>query len=263
MTPFGLASTVFRARLLGAPELDVAAANGFRQIELVSAPGHFDVTSAENVASVRAAAAGSGVSVVAVTSEPAAAHAAVDAAVTFGCLLVVIRTRACGGARLAGVDVADAHMMRRLLDDLAPKLPEGVRIAIDFPAWPSISAADLVDFLETDDAPGTGVCLDAGHAALGGSPVDAAEELSGFLTAVRLHDNQGREDSHRVPWAGAIDWPVFVTSCWKAGFTGPWILAPVAAPDTTTDDLLRRAVSARTRLQGILEDLAQPFTFAE
>jgi hypothetical protein len=57
------------------------------------------------------------------------------------------------------------------MDNLTPKLPAGVRIAIDFPAWPSLTAGDLVDFLEGDDAPRASVCLDAGHAALGGSAV--------------------------------------------------------------------------------------------
>jgi len=263
MTPFGLASTVFRARALGAPELDLAASSGFTQIEIVAAPGHFDVTSAADVANVRAAAAASGVSVVALTSEPAAAQAALDAAAALTCPLVVLRTRACAGARLSPADAADSGVLRKLMDNLEPKLPAGIRIAIDFPAWPSLSAGDLVDFLEGDDAPRASVCLDAGHAALGGSAVDAAEELAGFLAGVRLHDNHGREDSHRVPWSGAIDWPAVITSCWKAGFTGPWILAPVASPDQSTEDVLRRAVGARTRLQGILEDLAQPFTFAE
>jgi len=263
MTPFGLASTVFRARALGAPELDLAASHGFTQIEIVSAPGHFDVTSAAGVADVRAAAAASGISVAAVTSEPVAAQAAVDAAVLLNCPLVVIRTRACAGARLAAAEAADAGVLRKLMDHLASRVPAGVRIAIDFPGWPSLTMNQMVDFLEDDEAPRAGVCLDAGHAALGGSAVDAAEELSGFLAAVRLHDNQGREDSHRVPWAGAVDWPAVITSCWKAGFAGPWILAPVTSPDHGTEDVLRRAVGARTRLQGILEDLAQPFTFAE
>jgi len=263
MTPFGLASTVFRARSLGAPELDLVASNGFTQIEIVSAPGHFDVTKADNVANVRAAVAASGVSVVALTSEPATAHAALETAAVLSCPLVVVRTRACAGARLAGAEAADAGAIRKLLENLSPRLPPGVRIAIDFPAWPSFTVDAMVDFLEADEAPVAGVCLDAGHAALGGSAVDAAEELSGFLAGVRLHDNHGREDNHRVPWSGAIDWPAVITSCWKAGFTGPWILAPIASPDTGTDDVLRRAVGARTRLQGILEDLAQPFTFAE
>jgi sugar phosphate isomerase/epimerase len=263
MTPFGLASTVFRARALGAPELDIAAASGFTQIEIVSAPGHFDVTSANDIANVRAATTASGVSVVALTSEPASTHAALDAAVALSCPLVIIRTRACAGARLIGAEAADTGVLRKLIDHLAPKIPAGVRIAIDFPAWPSLTVDDLVDFLEADDAPQAGVCLDAGHAALGGSAVDAAEELSGFLAGVRLHDNHGREDSHRVPWSGAVDWPAVITSCWKAGFTGPWILAPVAPAGAGTDDVLRGAVGARTRLQGILEDLAQPFAFAE
>jgi len=263
MTPFGLASTVFRARALGAPELDLAASHGFTQIEIVSAPGHFDVTSAADVARVRAAKAATGISVAALASEPAAAQAALDAAVSLDCPLVVIRTRACAGAHLAGAEATDAGVLRKLMDHLAPRLPAAVRIAIDFPAWPSLTVDQLVDFLEDDDAPGAAVCLDAGHAALGGSAVDAAEELSGFLAGVRLHDNQGRDDSHRVPWAGTVDWPAVITSCWKAGFTGPWILAPAASPDHGTEEVLRRAVGARTRLQGILEDLAQPFTFAE
>jgi sugar phosphate isomerase/epimerase len=263
MTPFGLASTVFRGRALGAPELNLAASSGFTQIEIVDAPGHFDVRSAADVANVRAAATASGVSVVALTSEPAAAQAALEAAEALSCPLLVIRTRACAGARLAGAETADTGLLRKLMDTLTSRVPTGVRLAIDFPGWPSLTVGQLVDFLEDDDAPGAGVCLDAGHAALGGSAVDAAEELSGFLAAVRMHDNQGREDSHRVPWAGAIDWPAVVTSCWKAGFTGPWILAPVTPPDQGVEDVLRRAVGARTRLQGILEDLAQPFTFAE
>ena len=175
MTPFGLASTVFRARPLGAPELDLAASHGFTQIEIFNAPGHFDVTSAADVARVREAAAASGISVAALTLEPVAAQAALDAALSLSCPLVVIRTRACAGARLASADAADAGMLRKLMDNLASRLPAGIRIAIDFPGWPSLTANQLVDFLEHDDAPGAGVCLDAGHAALGGSAVDAAE----------------------------------------------------------------------------------------
>jgi sugar phosphate isomerase/epimerase len=263
MTRFGLASTVFRARALGAPELDLASAHGFTQIEIVTAPGHFDVTSQAGVAQLGAAAAASGVAIMALTVEPTSAVAALDAAVALTCPLVVVRTRACGGARLSGADSADISALRKLMDTLAPRVPAGVRIAVDFPAWPGLTADELVDFLETDDAPSAGVSLDAGHAAIGANAVDAAEALAGFLTGVRLHDNHGREDNHRVPWAGAIDWPALITSSWKAGFTGPWSLAPIATADNGTEEVLRRAVSARTRLQGILDDLAQPFTFTE
>jgi len=266
MTAFGLASTVFRARALGAAEFDLSRSHGFTQVELVSAPGHFDVTSAADVSQVRSSATASGVSVIALTVEPTAVQPALEAAVTLSCPLVIVRTRACTAARLRGPDHADAGTLRKLIDGLSSGLPDGVRMVIDFPAWPSFTAANLIDFLEADEAPVAGVCLDAGHAAIGGSAVDAAEELSGYLAAVRLHDNHGREDNHRVPWSGAIDWAAVVTSCWKAGFTGPWTFSPLEAADAgpaSIDELLRRSVGARTRLQGILEDLAQPFTFAE
>jgi len=267
MNVFGLASTVFRGHALGPRDLDLAAASGFTQVEVVAAPGHFEVTSEAAVAQLQAAAAAAGVSVLALTVEPAATQAALQAAVALSCPSVIVRTRTCTGARLAAAPHADAGMLRKLIDDVAPQIPSGVKVAIDFPAWPAFTSDDLVEFLESGDAAAAGVCLDAGHAALGGSAVDAAETLSGFLHVVRLHDNHGREDNHRVPGSGAIDWPAVMTSCWKAGFTGPWILAPIDAadgsPNGASDETVRRAVGARTRLQAILEDLAQPFTFTE
>ena len=263
MNAFGLASTVFRAQSLGARELNRVAAAGFTHLEVVSAPGHFDVTDSSHVAALQAAAGNEGISIAAVTAEPSAAQAAVETAVALSCPLVVVRTRGCATAKLAATPSGEMGLLKTTVDDLAPGLPAGVRLAIDFPAWPALRAEDLVDFLESADVTGLGVSLDAGHAALGGSAVDAAEFFSGFLAMARLHDNHGRDDQHRVPGAGAIDWPAVITSCWKTGFTGPWILGPISTSEADTDDVLRRTVGARTRLQAILEDLAQPFTFTE
>jgi hypothetical protein len=48
---------------------------------------------------------------------------------------------------------------------------------------------------------------------------------------------------------------------WKTGYTGPAVFELTAEPDVATT--LTRAVSARTRLQAILDDLAQPMVFPE
>ncbi len=90
---------------------------------------------------------------------------------------------------------------------------------------------------------------------------EMAEVLSGLVMATLLHDNSGRDDLHRAPGEGTVNWPAVLTRCWKTGFTGPWIIDVVEEPGRS--DALTRAVGARARLQAILEDLAQPMTFTE
>ena len=93
-----------------------------------------------------------------------------------------------------------------------------------------------------------------GHAHLSGGAPETIEALSGYLVTVHAHDNQGRDDQHRLPYSGSVDWPATLMALWKTGFTGP-------DPDAATT--LARAVGARTRLQAILDDLAQPMVFPE
>ena len=137
----------------------------------------------------------------------------------------------------------------------------GTGIAIQAPGGRTFSAEAIVATLETLDDARFGVCLDAGHAHLAGGAPESAEAASGLVMAALLHDNNGREDLHRAPGEGAINWPGVLTACWKTGFSGPWIIDVGDEPGRS--DALKRAVSARARLQAILEDLAQPMTFTE
>ena len=126
MTSFVLSTLVFRAQALGARELDLAAAHGFSAIEVVSAPGHFDVTVPSDVAQVQAALASSGVSTAALAVPPGAAPTAIEIAQSLNCPLVVIRTRACAGARLpaaggAYLRLLPAGLMEAALRDAASR----------------------------------------------------------------------------------------------------------------------------------------------
>jgi sugar phosphate isomerase/epimerase len=105
------------------------------------------------------------------------------------------------------------------------------------------------------------VCLDIGHAHVAGDPAEAMETLSGYVTVVHLNDNQGREDSHRAPYSGSVDWPLTLMALWKTGFAGPAVVEMTPDPDVSTS--LLRAIGARTRLQAILDDLALPMVFPE
>ena len=107
------------------------------------------------------------------------------------------------------------------------------------------------------------MCLDVGHAHLAGDAPDAVGRLSGYIATAHLHDNNGPRGQSSSPVGGAVDWPaVIIMACWKTGYAGPWILRLLPLP-TWFGGRHRRAVGARTRLQAILDDLAQPMAFPE
>ena len=255
MTPFALATTLFGPGPAGEREFADAASSGFTSIAL-------DVAGApEPVACVRlndmAKAAGCEISLVSVTAESAGDWYRVAKDLDWP--LLVVRAGSCGLQRGGGM--SDLRTLRGVLESLTDTVLSGTRVALQAPGGRFATAEQIADLITSFDDPRLGACLDAGHAHLAGGAPEAADALSGLLFAVELHDNTGRDDSHRAPGEGAIDWPATLMACWKTGFTGPWVITMAA--DDRPSAALARAVGARTRLQAILEDLAQPIAFTE
>jgi sugar phosphate isomerase/epimerase len=96
---------------------------------------------------------------------------------------------------------------------------------------------------------------------VGGDAPEAIEILSGHILTTHLSDNHAQDDAHRAPGSGSVDWPAVLTELWKTGYAGPAIIELAADQDAPA--ALTRAVGARTRLQAILDDLAQPMVFPE
>jgi sugar phosphate isomerase/epimerase len=65
-----------------------------------------------------------------------------------------------------------------------------------------------------------GVCLDTGHAHLGGELDTAMQKLSRHLRMIHASDNHGRYDDHLPPGQGAIDWPHVLQLLRDNGFHG-------------------------------------------
>ncbi len=66
-------------------------------------------------------------------------------------------------------------------------------------------------------ATGLGICLDVGHAHRsrsvdGVGPVEFVSALHEAIVEVHVQDNLGREDLHRIPGRGSIDWDVLLTA---------------------------------------------------
>jgi len=131
--------------------------------------------------------------------------------------------------------------------------PLGVRIAVEVIPNELSRAGSLVHFIDEDlEAPGVGICLDFGHAHLDGDVVDAIETVSEHLIATHVHDNRGRNDDHLTPFDGTIDWASALTAVQKVGYDGTLMLE--IGPQRSTKDTLKKAQTARERIERLLAD---------
>jgi len=127
----------------------------------------------------------------------------------------------------------------------------GVRVAFEVIPNTLSTPASLIEMLERElDARHAGVCLDFGHAFLGGDIPDAIETVSEHLIATHVHDNHRRADEHLVPYRGAIDWDAALTSMQKIGYDGTYLmeLANTGTPGAVLDEARR----ARERFEKAL-----------
>ena len=76
-----------------------------------------------------------------------------------------------------------------------------------------------------------GICFDTGHCNLAGMRCsDALRMIGDRLQILHVHDNDGNKDSHRMPFAGNIDWRDCMTALKEIGYTGPFNYEISGAP---------------------------------
>ncbi|MBR0459200.1 MAG: sugar phosphate isomerase/epimerase [Victivallales bacterium] len=79
-----------------------------------------------------------------------------------------------------------------------------------------------LQFVKEMNSPWFKVCLDTGHAATTGESPAACVRLLGkeFLQTLHIHDNNGKNDFHWIPYTGVIDWQDFSDALAEIGFDG-------------------------------------------
>jgi sugar phosphate isomerase/epimerase len=284
---FGLSTHLFHDARLERAHLETIAEAGFSHVELFATRTHVDYTDRRRVLEIGAWLHDLDIAAVSmhapicdrfVGGEWGRAYsnasgrqavrqeavdetlAALDAARHLGCHTLVLHL-GLPHEQHVGSDDNDAAAARRSLETLAAAADAaGVKLAIELIPNDLSTADALVALFSGDIELGSaGICLDVGHAHLLGGAAEAAETLSGHIITTHLHDNNGRADSHLVPGAGTIDWPATFAALGKVGYAGPLIFEVAGHGDAA--GVLRRTVGARTRLQAILDDLAQPLDF--
>jgi sugar phosphate isomerase/epimerase len=277
---FGISTHLFHDQKLEREHLAQIAAYGFESVELFATRSHFDYHDESAIGrladwlgetgltlnSVHApimAAFGKGDrwgdSYSNALSDPAKRQAAVkesEAAlriarrIPFPLLVVHLGTpdgRSTPGDNSRGAAVRSAEEICSLAE------PLGVRVALEVIPNSLSTPSSLVTLLERDlETPHAGICMDFGHAFLGGDVADAIETAAEHLIATHVHDNHGRSDDHLVPYQGALNWDAALVTMQKIGYEGTYLLelANTGSPAAVLEEARR----ARQRFERVLTE---------
>lgn len=275
---FGISTHLYHDQKLDRDHLIQIASYGFESVELFATRSHFDYRDENAVLTLAAWLADAGLTLhsvhapitdrfgagdvwapvfsTAVTDSARRqaavqeTHAALQIAhrIPFGFLVVHLGTpdaKNHPGDNNRGAATRSAEEICRLAE------PLHVRVALEVIPNALSTPASLSTMIERDlDSPVAGICLDFGHAFLGGDVADAIENVSEHLFATHVHDNHRRADDHLVPYQGAIDWDAALMSMQKVGYDGTYVME--LANTSTPAAVLEEARRARQRLERAL-----------
>jgi sugar phosphate isomerase/epimerase len=115
---------------------------------------------------------------------------------------------------------------------------------------------DLLWILGALDTFKAGICLDTGHAHLGGDLPAVVHKLSGHLWMVHASDNHRHYDDHLPPGEGTINWAALLALLNDLHFNGTFILEIAGTDDR--EKTLERARRGRTFLRDLSHRLRVP-----
>jgi sugar phosphate isomerase/epimerase len=275
---FGISTHLYHDRRLERDHLTQIAGYGFEAVELFATRSHFDYHDEEAIDRLAGWLAQTGLTLESVhapitdhfgkgdqwaatystaLADGAARQAAVQEAekslqiagrIPFRTLVVHLGTPAAKnnpGDNNRGAAVRSAEDICRRAESL------GIRVALEVIPNALSTPASLVSIVERDlDTTYAGICLDFGHAFMGGEVPDAVETVAEHLIATHVHDNHGREDEHLVPYFGSIDWEAALVTMQKIGYEGTYMmeLANTGSPAVVLEEARR----ARQRFERAL-----------
>ena len=115
------------------------------------------------------------------------------------------------------------ELNRSFYKKLIPYAEEyGIKIAIENIGGAVTAKADgLIELLTLLDNPVFTVCFDVGHAYVSGSnPAEEICKLGKYIGCTHIHDNDGVNDTHTLPFYGNIDWESVMEAFAKIDYTG-------------------------------------------
>lgn len=107
--------------------------------------------------------------------------------------------------------------------------------------------------LDALDSPFVRACYDAGHHCCYGQDGAFLDRYGARIAAIHLHDNDGANDQHRIPFTGTIDWPTEMARIKKTAYRGALTLELGGVPELPMEEHLLAASEAADRLIALYE----------
>ena len=133
----------------------------------------------------------------------------------------------------------------------APADQHGVRIALE-----NGNFDDIEKILDRYGEAYVGLCYDSGHGNLIADGLDRLAGLKDRLISIHLHDNDGRDDLHKIPFTGTVDWPRLCKILAESSYE-KWISQEATMRHADSDDeesFLADARRAGQKLTKMLEE---------
>jgi sugar phosphate isomerase/epimerase len=127
--------------------------------------------------------------------------------------------------------------------------PLGMKILLENLQNEVTDSANLMEIIRIGHFKDVGVCLDLGHAHLGGGIAAAIAELKPLIRSTHIHDNHGQKDEHLWPGEGTIAW----TETMQELRTAPQLSAAVLEinylPEDAPEHIASRAAETFKKLE--------------
>jgi len=160
---------------------------------------------------------------------------------------VIVHMRRQGPSE-AGEKAAYWSAVWRSLDALRDAAARhGVRLAIE--NGPE-NLPDVEQVLDRYEDTYVGLCYDTGHGNLSPDALDRLQALQHRLISVHVHDNNGRDDVHWIPFTGTVDWDRFTRILGQSPYDGVLNVEAILHPPGSIEEevFLARAYEAGRKL---------------
>ena len=127
--------------------------------------------------------------------------------------------------------------------------PLGVKLLLENIQNEVTESPNLVEIVRIGHFKDVGVCLDTGHAHLGGGIAAAIAELSPLIRTTHIHDNHGQKDEHLWPGEGTIAWPETMQELRTAPQLAAAVLEIHYQPEESPERVAGRAAETFKKLE--------------
>jgi sugar phosphate isomerase/epimerase len=127
----------------------------------------------------------------------------------------------------------------------------GVTIALENTPSEIGAPHSLANFIKETHLNDLRFCFDTGHANIEGGIPAAFETMRERVVTTHVHDNNGDDDEHLMPYDGKIDWDATLQLFAEAPHALPIVLE--LKEHATPSEVLKRSIAAFDRIENELE----------